>query len=477
MTKHLKRPLAKKVGGLLAATLLFNAAASGGESTSSKAYVEKEVAPPLIESNPLCLLGGAVCFDVEERLRLEIRSDNFDFADSVNVPTDDTFLLQRFRIGLLVKPSRWFRFYLQGQDSREIDSDRPNIPFVMGAEGDDNFDLLEAWVEFSNYEEFPLGVRIGRQGLKFGDQRLVGTFEWNNFSRRFDAIRVTYQAPNKKATVDLFAGSVVNIYRDEFNKSDLFNGNETNRDQLFGGLYASTKPFAGVTAEFYGFYLHQNESQLPNPPNDDTNFATLGTLIKLDPAAFHGWEFDTELAGQQGEVRGQRLTAGAAHVGLGYNWLTAPWKPRIYAQYNYATGDQDAADDTIETFQNLFPTNHLFYGYIDAFSWQNLSNPSLTFQVSPCQGVVTALTGHAFFLATNEDAAYRANGVATIRGGRNPDASTFVGTELDFTTSWKVNKYVSLLVGYSHFFAGDYLADTGPRDDADFAYFQTEIKF
>ncbi len=477
MKKPSKRPLAQKVGGLLATTLLFNAAASGGESSTSKSYVEKEVTPPLVESNPLCFLGGAVCFDVEERLRLEIRSDNFDFADSVNAQTDDTFLLQRFRLGMLVKPSRWFKFYAQGQDSREIDSDRPNIPFAQAAEGDDNFDLLEAWAEFSNYDKFPIGVRIGRQGLKFGDQRLVGTFEWNNFSRRFDAIRVTYQAPDKRATVDLFAGSVVNIYRDEWNRSDLFNANETNRDQIFAGLYASTVPFKGVTADFYGFYLHQNNSQLPTPPNDDTNFATIGTLIKGAPAAFQGWEWDTELAAQSGEVRGQRLTAAAAHVGLGYNWLETAWKPRLYAQYNFATGDEDPTDDTIETFQNLFPTNHLHYGYIDAFSWQNLHNPSLTFQATPCKNLTTALTYHAFFLATNEDAAYRANGVATIRGGRNPEASKFVGTELDFTAAYKVNKYLSFLVGYSRFFAGDYLADTGPRDDADFAYFQTEIKF
>ena len=31
--------------------------------------------------------------------------------------------------------------------------------------------------------------------------------------------------------------------------------------------------------------------------------------------------------------------------------------------------------------------------------------------------------------------------------------------------------------GYSHFFAGSYLKDTGPSDDADFAYVQAAVAF
>jgi hypothetical protein len=40
-----------------------------------------------------------------------------------------------------------------------------------------------------------------------------------------------------------------------------------------------------------------------------------------------------------------------------------------------------------------------------------------------------------------------------------------------------VNRHFGLLVGCSHFFAGDCLRETGTRDDADFGCVQATITF
>lgn len=415
-------------------------------------------------------------FDVQERLRFELRSDNFDFNESVNSATDDTWLLQRFRIGLLIKPARWFKLYAQGQDSREFDSDRPNIPGAMGAEGDDWFDLRQGWIEFANYDAFPLGMKIGRQILSYGDERLVGAFDWNNIGRTFDAVKFTYQ--QRSWSVDVFAASVVNIRRDEFNPSDLLNGNETDRGQVFAGTYLTTRALPFQTTDVYAFYLHQNGSKSAAPPNDDTNFATIGTRAKGDPKKLKGFEYDFEGAFQAGEVSGRRLTAFAVHGGAGFNF-DLPWKPRIHAEYNYGSGDSDPNDDTIETFQNLFPTNHKFYGYMDLFSWQNISTPAIAFRVSPCETVSMQLGGQWYWLASNEDAWYRANGTTRVRpvNAIAQDADNYVGAEIDFTVTYAPTKWLSFLAGYSRFFAGDYLKSTGPSDDADFGYIQTTLEF
>jgi hypothetical protein len=42
---------------------------------------------------------------------------------------------------------------------------------------------------------------------------------------------------------------------------------------------------------------------------------------------------------------------------------------------------------------------------------------------------------------------------------------------------WNATKWIVIDAGYSHFFAGDYLRDTGPSDDADFVYVQTTLSF
>ena len=144
---------------------------------------------PKIERNPLSFAEGKVVFDVQERLRWEVRNNNFDFNDGVNAPTDDNWLLQRFRLGVAIKPTDWLKIYAQAQDSREINSDRPDFPGLLGAEGDDAFDLRQGYIEIGNPKEFPLTLKAGRQILSYGDERVIGAFDWNNIGRTFDAVK------------------------------------------------------------------------------------------------------------------------------------------------------------------------------------------------------------------------------------------------------------------------------------------------
>ena len=109
-----------------------------------------------VPGNPLSFFDGGLVFDVQERLRVEVRDNTYDFNSARNASTDDAFLLQRFRLGVTVKPAPWFKAYAQGQDIREIDSKRQNVPFVLGAEGDDPFDLRQGFMEVGNAAEFPL---------------------------------------------------------------------------------------------------------------------------------------------------------------------------------------------------------------------------------------------------------------------------------------------------------------------------------
>ena len=448
-----------------------------------------------------CLL----TFDVQERLRVEIRENNYDFDSALDSLTDDGWLLQRVRIGLLIKPASWLKIYAQGHDSREIDSDRPDFPGQLGAEGDDAFDLRQGYVEFGNAREFPLTLKIGRQVLSYGDERLVGSSDWNNLGRTFDAAKLRFEQP--KWWVEGFASTVVITTRGKYNQSDFANGTETHRGQVFSGLYFSTTALPFQTTDVYAFHLHEETGPKYLPlAVGDTNFVTLGLRVQSKPGAFHhepapaldgksvadgkstppppaapkplGFDYDGEFAFQAGELRGLDLTAFAVHAGLGYTF-EVPWTPRIGLEYNFATGDSHPGDSTVETFQNLFPTNHKFYGYMDTFSWQNMHNPAISLKFAPCKKVTAQVDYHAFWLATNEDVWYRANGATAVRPlntlARNADK--YAGSEFDFTLTYKPSKQLALQAGYSHFFADSYLKDTGAHDDADFGYVQATIEF
>ncbi len=441
------------------------------------------------ESNPLSFADDRIVFDVQERLRWENRSNNYDFNSDARALTDGNWLEQRFRIGVALKPFSWLKIYAQGQDVRELNSRRPNIPGNSGAEGDDAFDLRQGYVEIGDYDRCPFSMKIGRQELAYGDERLVGVSDWTNYARTFDAAKLKYKGQG--FSVEAFTSTPAVITRSKYDQSDLFNGNELGRELVFSGLYLTLDALPFGTWDFYSFVLDEangtaayTQGTLAAPVAqgsllERSDFVTLGTRIKGDPKKLHGWEFSGEFAYQVGTVRDLDLNAFAVNAGVGYNFLDTAWRPRVFLEYNYASGDDNPADGKIGTFQNLFPTNHKFYGIMDMFSWQNMQDAHLSVSVKPCKDVTAQVDYYAHWLANNNDAWYRSNGLSTVRplNAAAQDAGSYQGSELDLILTWNVRKYFQIQGGYAHFFAGNYLTDTGANDDANFGYIMATLNF
>ena len=441
---------------VLSATLLVS---SVGAGTPSKPASEPSKSAPVGIA-----LGDDWTLTLQERVRGEWRDNTFDFNDSVDALTDDSWLEQRLRLGVSWQPASWLRIVAEGQDTREFFADRPSTIGQLGAEGDDTFDLRQGYVEVG--EASGLSLRAGRQTLVYGDKRFISSGEWGNASRTFDAVKVHYQ--HEDWWLDAFTSSVVKLRDERFNQSTWFDGTSED-DQFFSGLYFSTRALAFQTTDVYALQLHQEDA-------GGTDFVTWGTRWASNPDQIAGWDYAVEMAAQTGHVKGKDLTAFAGHWDLGHTWGDMAWKPRLGLEYSYASGDSDATDGKTSTFQNLFPTNHLYYGYMDLFAWQNLHNPAAHFSVQPSKSLKASLDYHAFWLADTSDSWYRANITSTARPiTRN--ASSFAGTELDITLVWKAHKHLEVQAGYSHFFAGDYLKASGSNDDADFAYLMMTLTY
>ena len=455
-------------------------------------------------ANPLSLFDNKLTFDLQERARVEAHDNNFDFNSAKNASTDDTFLLQRFRLGALLTPVPWFKAYVQGQDTREIESTRQKVPFVLGAEGDDPFDLRQGYVEVGT-ADLPLVAKIGRQELVYGDERLICNFDWNNFSRTFDAVKLRFQDTNRAFWVDAFAAHVVTIDGSGPSANDSWRFNESNWGDTFAGLYGSTSLVPNQTTDLY--FLYRNKAS-NDPVYQDTlgdkalpydikqEIYTIGLRMKSTPGQLRGFDYELEGAYQFGRdagrvgtaypnTAGQSLahSAFAAESRAGYTFEELPWKPRLGLEYSVASGDSNPNDSKDGSFLNLFPTNHKFYGFMDLFAWKNIHDPSVGLKLAPLKKLTVQLDGHGFWLYTTQDAWYRANGVTQVRpvnaAARN--ASPFCGSELDLTVGYTPVKWLKFLAGYSHFFAGQYLADTetatAGASDADFGYVQMTVSF
>ena len=53
----------------------------------------------------------------------------------------------------------------------------------------------------------------------------------------------------------------------------------------------------------------------------------------------------------------------------------------------------------------------------------------------------------------------------------------FIGSELDLLLKWQIDRHLSTYVGYSHFFSGDFINNTGPHADVDFFYASASFTF
>lgn len=438
------------IASLLAMTIQSEAPAG----TTPPPAPEAAPTPP---ANPLSFADGRVVLSLENMSRYEFRQNTYDFDSGVDSLNDDSWLLNRFRLGLQWKPDDAITFFFQGQDSREWESRRPNIPGLAGAEGDNPFDLRQASVEIGGGSS-PLSLKLGRQTLMYGDQRLVGGFEWNAIARTFDAARVRWRG-NGGQWIDGFASSVVVPDREEFDESD--------RDSVFSGVYAHFPGTGPQATEVYALYLNDDDR--------DDDFVTVGTHWKSTPEALGPWDYEAEIAYQNGTAGGRDLSAFATYGEVGFTF-EHPWKPRAGLEYSYGSGDSDPSDGDEGAFQNLYPTNHIHYGFMDLFSWSNVHDLVLHLAAKPRPQITLGIDLHAFWLADTADSWRRANARTAVRP-RDAGASSFAGTEIDLLATWSPNAHVTVTAGWSHFFAGGYLGDTGAGSDADFVYLMTAVKF
>src|SRR6185369_16529975 len=87
--------------------------------------------------------------------------------------------------------------------------------------------------------------------------------------------------------LDAFASTVVVPVKRHYNQSDLFGGTETDREQIFSGLYFSTTALPFQTTDLYLLHLYENQNPKYLPAaRGDTKFFTLGFRIKSKPGYF-----------------------------------------------------------------------------------------------------------------------------------------------------------------------------------------------
>jgi hypothetical protein len=107
-----------------------------------------------------------------------------------------------------------------------------------------------------------------------------------------------------------------------------------------------------------------------------------------------GFDYATEMAKQMGHFLNDDVVAWAGYWIVGCSVPRVPLKPRLSVEYDYATGDKGRGDGRIGTFDQLYPTNHPYYGIVDMEGWRNLKDFQQTRRVGQrCNNVALNRNG------------------------------------------------------------------------------------
>jgi hypothetical protein len=413
----------------------------------------------MIPSLP-ALLWSQTEFNITGELRVRGEGrQNADFNSQLG--DQSVFVAQRARGTLQWQLPSQLRAVLQIQDSR-----------LWGEEGNtnralNNVDLHQAYFDVEKLFGKSLVLRVGRQQLAFGNERLVGRNDWDQIGRAFDAARLTWGETAQK--IDFWLAQNRNK-----------NAPGINSYQEFLGAYFSTQKLYAMTTEIYAMaLLDDREFPLGSPTGEDLLLVATG--VHFAGKWRQRWHYDLEGVYQFGHHGDLKVHAfGIAVEG---RWQIAQThSPAVSASYVFGSGDSNPFDKQQETFSALFPSVHEHFGAMDYVSWSNIAATGLAFELAPAKSLFIQTQLHYFQLAHGNDGWYGAAGFNFDRRSEIflpalPGESIELGYEIDLACAYTLRERLQVRFGLSRFFPGGFIKAGNPEAAAsDWGFLALQIQ-
>ncbi|CAO3458289.1 alginate export family protein [Azospirillum largimobile] len=330
----------------------------------------------------------------------------------------------------------------------------------------DRIDLMQGFADLNaTLGEARGTLRVGRQMLAYGSERLISIRYGANVPRSFDAVKGVVTAGPWR--VDAFLGRPIQPTPELFD-----DGRDARRTAW--ALYA-TRPLdlewtdsAGLDAYYIG-YRNRRAGFDAGAARELRH--TVG-LLAFGKAA--GWDWNWEAMGQFGRFGSGSIRAWSLATDTGYRFTTLPLQPRLGLKANIASGDDNPRDDRLETFNPLFPRAK-YFGELTPVGPYNLMNlhPSLDLALS--DEFSLSASAIAFWRESLDDGVYDLTG-GLLRSGTGSRAR-YVGTQGELVLSYSSGRSFEGLISYSAFRPGPFLKDSGPAKTIHFAGMEAVFKF
>lgn len=398
---------------------------------------------PLNESGDDYLsLGG------EARWRYELyRNYRWNAAS----PDRDGFLLQRYLLHADLHLGDTVRVF--GQIQTSLENWRAGGPRPTDVDRSDVHQLfadVRLWSEGTD----DVTLRVGRQEMLYGSQRLVSVRESPNIRRSFEAVRLLGHVEGW--TLDGFLARPVEDDPGSFD--DWGDGRTT-----LWGVYAThaLQGIDGASIDLYYLGLRHSDALYVQGAGDEVRHSIGARLF----GTHRGWDYNGEGVVQLGTFGPDRIFAWTLATETGYTFRDATFKPRVGVRADVISGDADPADGRLGTFNPLFPRG-AYFGESSIVGPANLIDLHPMAELHLSERVKVTGEWDIFWRFSTHDGLYD-NGGNVLRRPGGSDA-TYVGNQPGVGMEWELGRHASLNASYSHFFAGDFVRQSGPGRDIDF---------
>ena len=421
------------------------------------------------------------------RVRPEFRTNNSFGAGQAN----SFFVQQWARLGLNYSISQDVTFFFQPQYSKNWGA-APGPADAVTSGG--TIFARQAFMLVRNFMVPNLTVKAGRQLVVWGNHRMFGHFDWNNVGWAHDGLTMNYKL-SKSTTLQ-----VGWLRTDETNCAGVTTGGcgggATSATDGDGNIVYVRAPMkvAGVVLE-PTYIWHDGGTGgargAPRPGNQDRH--TLGGRAVKKFAA-GGARVDATIEGyyQFGQIgmggsadagpRNMDIEAWAFHIDGGVT-LPVPMQPRLSAEFNTASGNKGNGDNKWRSFDQLYPTNHIHFGYMDRMAWKNMNHVAIGLQMRPTAASHFEVTGHLLSKQEQNDnwywAAQTAN--APIQQAAAHGGSTDLGEEIDvvYTHFFTPGNHVAWQIGGGVFLPGQAIDNAvgGNASEQSWGYTQLWVNF
>jgi hypothetical protein len=375
---------------------------------------------------------------------MRLRPEGFRIRGTERTPSiSDSYLLQRYLFGADWHLGRRFRVFTEIQSgilTGTVQSPRPTDK--------DSLDLHQAFFEWrqSSNAKRAFGIRVGRQELEIGSNRLISASPGMNVKRSFDGVVVDYHRDSWRFTA---AGAkLVSIEKGVFD-------DPPDHEETFYGFAATHQGFLVKQGQvaFYYLYLDRANSQYAQGTGrdrrDTAGWKWAGSKSRFDT------NFDVIL--QWGSFVNAPVRAWAFSSESGYRFINARWKPRVSVRVDIASGDKDPKDPALQSFNPLFPGNS-YAGIVGMLGPTNLTDltPAVSFMVR--KSLMLNFEMPSYWRTSLGDGVYSPDQRLLLPP--SVGQGKYVGSNLGISAIWQPKVHLEFQGAVSRLFPGQFLEKT-----------------